>query len=310
MSEISDLTAESLRNLPTGSVYINNTSYSGADIKIVVHLYDGSQVENTALDQNGVNIMNAQTAYNEAESRYTSLSVALESVHEGAQEQTNYSRERNKAYQDMQRIRETINAMYQEMSRLQKNIAKKTTKVLAEAQTISISSHRDKQAVRTCGRVYPVAYARGQREIAGSLIFTVFNESVLYEFLESHISDFDGNSYTSALLDQLPPVDITIIFANEYGQTSRMAIYGVEFLNEGQTMSIEDILTENVVNYVARDYDPMRSVAHRKIDENSRLVSEWTGTKASDLILEDDYQNSKTLLDPFERFNRRNWPFL
>jgi hypothetical protein len=142
------------------------------------------------------------------------------------------------------------------------------------------------------------------------MIFTVFHEHVLYEFLEAHASDFDASTYTSALIDQLPPVDILLSFANEYGQVSRMTIRGVEFGAEGQTMSIEDIMTENVVNYVARDVDPMRAVSKRKLDEHSIMTAQVQPMRASDLLLEEDYQGLKDALDPFKRFRRRRNPFL
>jgi hypothetical protein len=55
--------------------------------------------------------------------------------------------------------------------------------------------------------------------------------------------------------DQIPPFDVTITFRNEYGQQARMAIYGVEILNEGMGMSIDDITTEKACTFVARKID-------------------------------------------------------
>lgn len=48
---------------------------------------------------------------------------------------------------------------------------------------------------------------------------------------------------------------MTITFRNEYGQQARMAIYGVEILNEGMGMSIDDITTEKACTFVARKID-------------------------------------------------------
>jgi hypothetical protein len=185
-----------------------------------------------------------------------------------------------------------------------------STLALADVQTISISSHRMKTPVRSLGKTYPSAYTRGQRSIAGSIIFTVFQTASLYELLEAHPSDFDATAFTSAMLDQLPPMDITLAFANEYGFLSVMALYGVEFVNEGQTMSIEDLFTENVVNYVARDFDPLHEVGYRKLDVASSDAAEWTSVKGSDLLREDDYLNVKNMLNPMERHKRRSNPFI
>jgi hypothetical protein len=135
------------------------------------------------------------------------------------------------------------------------------TKVLAELQTISVSTFREKSPVRSFGKSNPSGWVRGQRTIAGSMIFTVFDRNILFELLDFDPSDFDGdNRFAAAILDQLPPIDITITFANEYGSLSRMTIYGVEFVSEGKTMSIENLFLESEVQYIARDVDPMTPV--------------------------------------------------
>jgi len=52
--------------------------------------------------------------------------------------------------------------------------------------------------------------------------------------------------------DQIPPFDITITMKNEYGQAAKFVIFGVEILNEGSGMSMDDITTEKACTYVAR----------------------------------------------------------
>ncbi len=57
--------------------------------------------------------------------------------------------------------------------------------------------------------------------------------------------------------DEIPPFDITISFANEYGQKAVMVIYGVEILNEGSGFSIDSIIAEKACTFVCRRIDPM-----------------------------------------------------
>ena len=57
--------------------------------------------------------------------------------------------------------------------------------------------------------------------------------------------------------DQIPPFDITITFSNEYGQAATRSIYGVELLNEGSGASMDDIVIEETMTYVARECGPM-----------------------------------------------------
>ena len=52
--------------------------------------------------------------------------------------------------------------------------------------------------------------------------------------------------------DQIPPFTITLTGQNEYGNTSVMSILGVELINEGSGISIDDIVTETQMTFVAR----------------------------------------------------------
>ena len=296
---------------PGGSLFIyNNTSYAGADIKVVVNNYDtGDAVKEKVADLE----YQLDKVFDEIDfydGQRESLVFEFSTEKKGTPAAKSTASMLSKLDKTLHTLRQTLQSLMDKIHVLRSGMESNPSKVLAEIQTLSLSSHRGKSPVRAFGTTYAKAYARGARTLAGSMIFAVFNEHVLYRFLEAHASDFDGENFSSALLDQLPPIDITVAFANEYGSVSRLAIYGVEFVNEGQTMSIEDIMTENVVNYVARDYDPMRAVAHRKLDAGGILMSEWQGKKGSDLIMEDEFQNTKDMLDPFHRFAIRSKRFI
>jgi hypothetical protein len=60
--------------------------------------------------------------------------------------------------------------------------------------------------------------------------------------------------------DQIPPFDITITFVNEYGQSAVRSIFGVELLNEGSGASMDDIVIEETMTYVARELGPMYTI--------------------------------------------------
>lgn len=57
-------------------------------------------------------------------------------------------------------------------------------------------------------------------------------------------------------VDQIPPFDVTLTAANEYGSAATMRIYGVELLNSGSGASIDDIVLEEQMSYVARTIQP------------------------------------------------------
>ena len=66
--------------------------------------------------------------------------------------------------------------------------------------------------------------------------------------------------YQAIYADEIPPFDITISFANEYGQRAVLTIYGVELLNEGSGFSIDSVSSEKAYTFVARKIDHMRSL--------------------------------------------------
>jgi hypothetical protein len=60
--------------------------------------------------------------------------------------------------------------------------------------------------------------------------------------------------------DQVLPFDVTLAAANEYGALAIMRIYGCEILNEGYGVSIDDIVSEQQMSYVARTLMPWTSI--------------------------------------------------
>lgn len=60
--------------------------------------------------------------------------------------------------------------------------------------------------------------------------------------------------------DEIPPFDITITMVNEYGQAAKFSLVGVEILNEGSGMSIDDISTEKACTFVARGLTPLNNI--------------------------------------------------
>lgn len=126
---------------------------------------------------------------------------------------------------------------------------------LGELQTISYSIHRENSPVRTIGHVSPVGFVKGPRTIAGSLIFTQFNYYAFYKLQQ--FNDAISRQRVFPLSDTLPPFDVVLTFANEYGRLGKMRIYGITITDEGGTMSIDDLITEQTYTYMARGIQPL-----------------------------------------------------
>lgn len=154
---------------------------------------------------------------------------------------------------------------------------------------ITWSVTREKAPIYTMGSANPRSFSRGKRGIAGSLIFTMFDRPSLYQMLKSNQSGAKYWTRTSNVLpgfaqgnasnhagilpassqaidvtqafpyynDQIPPFDVSITFANEYGQAATRSIYGCEILNEGSGASMDDIVIEETMTFIARDLGPM-----------------------------------------------------
>lgn len=273
------------------------SSYSGSDIKVIAHLYDVKPVEDkAAIHNDAADLLGGLRSYLSALNT-NSLNPTSPEFYDrvwnqifantdsaGAQREvrplfqrsteiffraSEYLIELGQAITDQQSLANELLTKQSSQQTLESQSS--DTLVLASLQTLSVQSHREKFPVRGLGTDYVKAYTRGPRTIAGSMIFTAFNEHVLKHLIrraaplaKRYGEIFDA--HTSTLLpDQLPPLDLTIVFANEYGSVSRMGIYGVEFVNDSITFSIEDLLSEQVMNYVARDVDIMTSVGKMKL---------------------------------------------
>jgi hypothetical protein len=163
-------------------------------------------------------------------------------------------------------------------------------RVVGELQAITYSVTREKAPIYVMGDPNPKSFSRGKRGIAGSLVFTVFDRDALHQlktvenpvFRHGLNSTQTGNFVRENLTpvhdlnvqqtdlpgkwaeakapkysDEIPPFDVTVNFLNEYGQSSKMTIFGVEILNEGMGMSVDDITTEKACTFIARGIDDM-----------------------------------------------------
>lgn len=69
--------------------------------------------------------------------------------------------------------------------------------------------------------------------------------------------------------DTLPPFDITLTFASEYGHTAFQKIYDVDILNESSGASVDTVVMARQVTWIARRLSPLiRGVYTRDSDGN------------------------------------------
>lgn len=148
-------------------------------------------------------------------------------------------------------------------------------KVFGNLQTISVSSARSVSPVRVLGKSNPVAYSRGSRTIAGTMVFAMINKDVFLDVYDPSMSDSEQTISSSVISDQMVPFSVIITAANESGGVGVQVLNGVTLINFGNTYSINDVYTEVVYNYVALDITPFQA-ANSIVKELSKFNSSVT----------------------------------
>lgn len=59
--------------------------------------------------------------------------------------------------------------------------------------------------------------------------------------------------------DQVPPFDVTITMVNEMGATATTAVRGVQLVSEGWGYTVDDLVSQVAISFVAREIDPLNS---------------------------------------------------
>jgi hypothetical protein len=161
--------------------------------------------------------------------------------------------------------------------------------VFGELQMVSYKTDREKAPVYTMGSSDLRTIARGKRLTSGACVFVVFEEDSLLKAMAAQAGDsqpyldktFTANinndvaggsvdldesgldvsnlsidtftqRMSAQLADQLLPFDITLVGANEYGQSSKMTIHGVELMSEAGGISIDDLVIEKQMSFIAK----------------------------------------------------------
>lgn len=158
---------------------------------------------------------------------------------------------------------------------------------LGELQTISYSIHQQKEPVRCLGNMNAKDWVFGPRTIAGSLVFAVFNKHWMIS-LYDQIKEKAGMKNWHFVADEIPPFNITMTFANEYGFDSRMVLYGVRLMNEGQVMSTNDIYIENTYEFVANDIEIMDSLNAYQSNTSTHQRGQIVDSTPSTTITEEE----------------------
>lgn len=188
---------------------------------------------------------------------------------------------------------------------------------IGELQGVSFTVMREKGPIYTMGNPDARGFSRGKRGIAGSIVMVTFDRSALLDALASRgrgtfISNLDqisqekrrftrqapgtsaglvGNNEPSSIgtgvaipttawyPDQLPPFTIKLNAINEYGARASMSIHGVEIMNHGSGVSIDDISIDESMTFVSTEITPWAPEPFispgSSVVRNARMSSAW-----------------------------------
>lgn len=116
-------------------------------------------------------------------------------------------------------------------------IATINTKRVGEIQGISYSINR------TSFR------KTNNKKITGTMIFILFDRHALASCL-----NVTPNQISCAI--DVPPFDIELTGINELGNAMYMKILGCQITSEGQSITVDDIINEQIFTYIAKDITP------------------------------------------------------
>ena len=140
-------------------------------------------------------------------------------------------------------------------------------------QTITVSSARSVSPIRRLGETAPIAYGRGSRTIAGSMIFTSGLRDAFIDTISKSVTEREPINEPVLFVDQIPKFSMVLQASNEFGNMSSALLINITLTNFGTTFSIDDIYTESTFTYVAEQYMPLSKVPTDKSQFKNEIIN-------------------------------------
>lgn len=154
----------------------------------------------------------------------------------------------------------------------------KDIKQLKSVATVSVSVYDAKAPVRALGHRSVKGYTGSIRTVAGSIVFIVVEGHPLEDLMNKNSGRYHAD-LNDLQVERLPnktvgdsyaiggilPFDLMLMYKNEIGNSAGLEIDNLEFVSEGIVTSVNDMVTEVVVQFVATDF---KQLTRAKKDEN------------------------------------------
>lgn len=168
---------------------------------------------------------------------------------------------------------------------------------LKSLATISFQVNEQKSPVRRLGRQHVTGFTRSIKTVAGTMVFVILNDHPLKGliangniFLSSrHVLDDTNKKYQST---NILPFNLKLIYQTEHAtnNTAEINIYGIEIISQSIVTSSNDMVTEMVIQFLARDY---KEFYHTGIA--NQILAEETMNAENEYVRQEDIVNQMNL---------------
>lgn len=167
---------------------------------------------------------------------------------------------------------------------------------LKSLATISFQVNEQKSPVRRLGRQHVVGFTRSIKTIAGTMVFVILNDHPLKELMPNNNltlrhKDVDPNTLPYHATNILP-FNLRLKYKTEHSYElsyAELFIEGIEIISQSIVTSVNDMVTELVVQFLAKDYKEFNFKSNESI-----LASRVTDQDLNnDLVLQEIYQNEQ-----------------
>lgn len=181
---------------------------------------------------------------------------------------------------------------------------------LRSLATASVSVHEAKAPVRALGRRSVVGFTESIRTIAGSLVFVLVNDHPLKHLKNQRIRNRNWSKDRPTYpLEQLQlstllnPINLYFVYKTEISKQNsqgEMWVKGVRFINEGIVTSVNDMVTEIVMQFVAEEVVPFEEKRTENIIGSAVLKG---SVEDEEGIPEKDAEVTRVALTPGEELS-------
>lgn len=164
--------------------------------------------------------------------------------------------------------------------------------------TISFQVNEQKSPVRRLGRQGVVGFTRSIKTIAGTMVFVILKDHPLRELMPNNNLALRHKEVSLNMPHQatnILPFNLRLKYKTEHSDYnfSELFIEGIEIISQSIVTSVNDMVTELIVQFMGRDYKEFYNSNNDRENYLASLITE--DDLNNDLQLQEQYDNEQLL---------------